>query len=309
MQSPQVSVLMTVYNRERFLRDAVISVLQSSFSDFELIIVDDCSKDASASLAVELARHDSRIRFVQNEKNLGDYGNRAKAAAMARGRFLKYVDSDDMIYPHTLEVMYRSVSGFDHAGLALSHSQSEAERPYPWCLSSEQAWQKQFLGRGCLSCGPTGAIICRQAFESVGGFRAEWGVLSDIDLWLRLAARKAVVLMPPGLVWWRRHEGQEYSSGGAELVYLIRGIALTRHALKSPESPLNPADTVLALSRAEQHHARRLLALLLRSRQPRIFWRAFRESGLGWTGLLRGLQPYTGPLLRGSGTHTHAAGQ
>jgi glycosyltransferase involved in cell wall biosynthesis len=301
MHIPQVSVLMTVYNREQFLRDAVSSVLGSGFTDFELIIVDDCSKDASAKLAAELAATDSRIRFVQNEKNLGDYGNRAKAAALARGRFLKYVDSDDMIYPHTLEVMYRSVTGCSNVGLALSHSQSEAERPYPLCLSSEAAWRRQFLGRGCLACGPTGAIICRSAFESVGGFRAEWGVLSDIDLWLRLAAIRPVVLMPPGLVWWRRHEGQEYSSDGAEFVYLTRGMALTRAALRGSDNPLSPADTREALGRAEQHHARRLLALLFRKQRPRLFWQAFRQSGLNLGTLLQGLKPYRRPVIGDSG--------
>lgn len=300
MQNPLVSVLMTVYNRERFLRDAVISVLQSGFTDFELIIVDDCSSDASALLAAELAGIDSRIRFVQNEKNLGDYGNRAKAASLARGRYLKYVDSDDMIYPHTLDVMYRSVSSFTNTGLALSHSQSEAERPYPWCLSSEEAWHRHFLGRGCLACGPTGAIICRQAFENVGGFRAGWGVLSDIDLWLRLAAIRPVVLMPPGLVWWRRHAGQEYSSGGAEFIYLTKGMALTRDSLGSSDNPLHPADTRFALRRAEQHHARRLLSLLLRAGRPRLFWQAFRQSGLSWRTLLEGLKPYSPPLEIGS---------
>ncbi|MFM7868803.1 MAG: hypothetical protein ACKPHU_31685, partial [Planctomycetaceae bacterium] len=110
----------------------------------------------------------------------------------------------------------------------------------------------------------------------MGGFRAHWGVLSDIDLWLRLAAARPVVLMPPELVWWRRHEGQEYSSDSAELFYLTKGMALTGDSLKSANNPLSAADTKLALSRAEQHHARRLSALLVRKRRPRMLWQAFR---------------------------------
>ena len=295
MQIPRVSVLMTVYNRENFLQDAVGSVLKSSFTDFELIVVDDCSTDSSALLAAELARKDSRIRIVQNQQNLGDYGNRARAASLARGKYIKYVDSDDLIYPHTLEVMHSAIAAHPGAGLALCHGPAEAERPYPWCLTSHEAYRLQFLGRGCLSCGPTGAIIDRQAFESVGGFRREWGVLSDTDLWLRLAAQFRVVLLPPGLVWWRRHEGQEFSRTGSNFTYLTRGIALSRELLKDTACPLTAAEVEKALVRVEQHHARRLLSLLLKSGKAAVFWRAFRQSNLSWRKLLSGLRPYEKP--------------
>jgi glycosyltransferase involved in cell wall biosynthesis len=115
-----VSVLMTVYNRRHFLGDAVRSVLASTFDDFELIICDDCSHDGSPDLAEEFARKDSRIRVYRNERNLGDYGNRMQAASLATGVYLKYVDSDDQIYPHGLEVMVRNLQRHPDAAIALS---------------------------------------------------------------------------------------------------------------------------------------------------------------------------------------------
>ena len=285
-----VSVLITVFNRENYLAAAIESVLAQTFEGFELIIVDDRSTDRSLEVARSYER-DARVRLVVNERNLGDYPNRMRAASLARGRYLKYVDSDDLIYRHSLAIMVEAMEAHPNAALGLSHSAPEDEQPYPWELTPGEAWRKEFLDRGCLSCGPSGAVIRREAFVAVGGFR-DWGVLNDTDLWYRLAARWPVVLLPPGLVWWRRHEQQEFSKDNAALVYLERGFALSLEMLSSPECPLPEPERQHALTRARQHHARRLLSLATRGCHPLLAWKLVRNSGLGWSGLLRGLQRY-----------------
>lgn len=286
---PIVSVLVTIYNRERWLEACLDSILASTWQDFEVVVVDDGSQDGSAEIAERYAAMDGRIRFLRNEANLGDYPNRMRAAELARGKYLKYVDSDDLIYPHSLAIMVEAMEAHPEAALGLSHSLPEEEEPYPWCLSPEAAWRKQFLGRGCLSCGPTGAIIRREAFVESGGFR-DWGVLNDMDLWYLLSARWPVVLLPPGLVWWRRHEGQEFTRDDAAMVYLERGFALTLETLQRAGCPLSEADRQRAIARARQHHARRLLSLA--RRHPLLAWKSYRASGLGMRGLLRGLRQY-----------------
>ncbi|HAV33462.1 MAG TPA: hypothetical protein DC058_23295 [Planctomycetaceae bacterium] len=275
-----VSVLMTVYNRRHFLGEAVLSVLASTFQDFELIICDDCSRDGSAELADELARTDARIRVHRNARNLGDYGNRMQAASLASGRYLKYVDSDDQIYPHGLEVMVRNLERYPEAALALSYSLPELELPYPLLLSSEQAYQRHFLGRGAFGCGPGGAIIRTQMFRDLGGFRPSWGVLSDMDFWLRAAARYPIVLQQPSLLWWRQHEGQEFRTGDAERVYLVRGFQLARQALSESACPLSALDTRIARQSLERAYRRRLLGLAVKRMHPLSAWRALREAGL-----------------------------
>jgi glycosyltransferase involved in cell wall biosynthesis len=288
---PRVSVLVTVYNREAFLAACLESILASTFDDFEIVIVDDGSEDFSVAIAEEFARRETRIRFVRNETNLGDYPNRMKAASLASGEYLKYVDSDDLIYPHTLAVMVEAMTTHRDADLGLSYSMPEAEHPYPWKLVPHDAWQREFLGPGCMSSGPTGAIIKRSAFFSLGGFRS-WGVLSDTDMWYRMSAQAPIVLLPPGLVWWRRHPGQEFTVNGADLVYIERGFELTRETLKSNVSPLSPDETSRALARARQHHARRLISLGVRRGLPRTAFRLIRTSGLSMIDLARGLAPY-----------------
>jgi glycosyltransferase involved in cell wall biosynthesis len=291
MTLPRVSVLVTVYNREAFLGECLESILASTFADFEIVIVDDASRDGSVSIAEDFSRRDGRIRLARNETNLGDYPNRMKAASLGHGDYLKYVDSDDLIYPHTLAVMVDAMEKHRDADLGLCYSMPEAEHPYPWRLPSHDAWAREFLGPGCMSSGPTGAIIRRSAFVSTGGFRS-WGVLSDTDMWYRMSARAPIVLLPPGLVWWRRHHGQEFTTNGADLVYLERGYELAVETLESAESPLSPEETSRAIARARQHHARRLLSLGLRRRSPREAMRIMKKSGLSVLDLAKGLAPY-----------------
>lgn len=277
---PIVSVLMTVYNRRDYLAAAVQSVLASSFSDFELIISDDCSTDGSWEIAQQLAETDERIRIHQNVQNLRDYGNRMQAASLATGEYLKYVDSDDMIYSHGLEVMVQSMQQFPQAALALSHASPELPEPYPVLQSPEESYRRHFLGRGSFGCGPGGAIIRRAVFEELGGFRPEWGVLSDLEFWLRAAARYPMLLQQPALLWWRVHEGQEFRIGDAERVYLVRGFELAQQALADAQCPLSAAERETSVKRLQHHFIRKLLSIAIRRRQPAAAFSAWRASGL-----------------------------
>src|SRR5688572_2541323 len=101
---PLVSVLITAYNREKYIAASIESVLAQSFEDFELVIVDDCSRDGTLRVA-EQYLFDPRVRIAKNEQNLGDYPNRNRAAKLAQGQYLKFHDSDDLMYPHCLATM------------------------------------------------------------------------------------------------------------------------------------------------------------------------------------------------------------
>jgi glycosyltransferase involved in cell wall biosynthesis len=289
--APLVSVLVTLYNRQAYVGACLDSIVASTMADFEVVVVDDCSVDDSAAIADAYALRDSRIRFYRNATNLGDYRNRLRAASLAQGKYLKYVDSDDLIYPHTISTMVEALEREADSALALTHSETKPAQPYPWKLSSHEAWLREFLGDGCMGSGPTGALIRRDAFIAAGGF-GDWGVLSDTDLWYRLSARAPIILLPPDLVWWRRHDDQQFTKSGAALVYLERGFELVMQTLGSKYSPLTPDETLKAIKRARQHHARRLLALGIRKRMPAQAIRLFRKSRLSWRELALGLASY-----------------
>ena len=138
MNNVVVSILTTCFNREKYLTACIDSVLASTHQNWELIIVDDVSTDTSVAIAKSYEKKDPRIKVYVNEKNLGDYPNRNKAASYAKGKYLKYLDADDIIYPHGLEVMVHTMEQFPEAGLGISQKVVEDVKPYPFCNAAKR---------------------------------------------------------------------------------------------------------------------------------------------------------------------------
>ena len=100
---PKISVIMPVYNAQKTLKTAINSVISQSFGDFELIVIDDCSKDASLEILKELAKNDQRIVVLENEKNIGVAKTRNHGISKASGEWIAFLDSDDMWREDKLE--------------------------------------------------------------------------------------------------------------------------------------------------------------------------------------------------------------
>jgi glycosyltransferase involved in cell wall biosynthesis len=284
---PRVSVLMTAFNRERYIGPAIESVLAQTFDDYELVIVDDCSRDRTADIARAYAARDSRIRVVVNDRNLGDYPNRNRAASLAHGRFLKYHDSDDIMYPHCLATMAPALEREPRAGFALSGSAAWPGGACPMLLTPHQSYQREFLGTGMFNAGPACALFRRDVFHELGGF-GEFGAASDFMFWITACARYPVLLVSGDLFWYRQHPGQEIQSPRAARDYARTPQHVWR-ALHRPECPLDPA---------EREQAKRNLAFMtartiwrhVRGRRSSLALLCFRSSGLSmkdWVRYLR----------------------
>jgi len=102
-KNPQVSVLMSAYNEERYVGAAIESILGQTYRDFELIIIDDHSRDATWEIIAGYAGRDPRVKAVRNEKNLGISGALNRGLALARGKYVAKMDADDWSYPDRLE--------------------------------------------------------------------------------------------------------------------------------------------------------------------------------------------------------------
>lgn len=102
--SPRVSVIMPVHNAERFIRASIDSVISQTFNNWELLIIDDASTDASMTIAKKYAEKDSRIFVLENKNHIGmPSAPRNTGVRMAKGRFIAFLDSDDMWKPNKLE--------------------------------------------------------------------------------------------------------------------------------------------------------------------------------------------------------------
>jgi glycosyltransferase involved in cell wall biosynthesis len=233
---PLVSVLITSYNREKYIAAAIESVLASTYKNFELIIVDDGSKDSTVSIAQKYAAEDNRISVYINERNLGDYPNRNKAASYAKGKYIKYVDADDYIYPWGLACLVDMMEQFPGAGWGLCSLHQFTGKPFPFQLSPEEAYLYHYEGPGLFHKAPLSSIIKKEVFDAVGGFNPI-RMAGDFDMWHRLARAYPVVLMPHGMVWYRSHGEQEVNSYRNYLgVYENLKIGHLRHK----EMPLGP---------------------------------------------------------------------
>lgn len=250
---------MTAYNREAFIAQAMESVLGSSMNDFELIVVDDASTDSTFQTASAIAKRDSRVRLFRNDANLGDYPNRNRAAGYATGKYLKYLDSDDVIYPYGLEVMCRCIEAFPDACLAIS-AVPDSATPYPVRLSPREAYLEHFGGLDTFARAPGSTIVRKSDFDAAGGFSGRRQV-GDHELWLKLARRKPVVKMPSDLVWDRKVDGQEKSSAtDAQRAVMHDEVRVA--ALMADDCPLTESERHEALSVIENHRARYFWTLI-----------------------------------------------
>lgn len=247
MSTPLVSVLVTSYNREDYIGEAIESVLAQTLGDFELIVSDDRSNDHSVEVAQQYARLDPRVRVSVNERNLGDYGNRRHAATLARGQFLKYHDSDDVMYAHCLATMASLLSVEPRAGFAVSGSRSWPGAPCPMLLTPRLAYEREFLGSGLFHLGPSSAMFRTDVFRSLGGFPVR-GVASDYLFWLEACCKVNVLLVPGDLFHYRIHHGQESVRPTSELQY-AQAMGAAWAMLQSPACPLDPS----TLDRAKQN--------------------------------------------------------
>ncbi|HEY4109830.1 glycosyltransferase family A protein [Puia sp.] len=284
MNSPVVSVLMTAYNREPYIAEAIESVLNSTFGDFELIIVDDRSKDRTVEIARAYAAKDSRIRVYVNEKNLGDYPNRNKAASYARGKYLKYLDSDDKIEAFGLAYCIDAMERTPDAALGMI-SYHDLGSANPVCLQSETIVREHFFSRQHLVIGPTGSIFRRDRFEELGGFDTRFGVASDVFFNTRMAARSPVVLLPQLFFYYREHEGQEKNNDKG---YLRFGYLSFKELMEKGGLPLKKEEIDFLSRKLQKRHAVNLTRYLLKSRDWSGFRQVMRETGFSFSDILRG---------------------
>jgi glycosyltransferase involved in cell wall biosynthesis len=230
-----VSVLMTAFNREKYIAASIESVLNSSFSDFELIIVDDYSSDFTYEIAKLYQHKDKRIKVYSNDVNLGDYPNRNRAAQLAKGKYIKFLDSDDLIYKHGLQVMVESMECFPDAGFGLS-SVGDSEIPCPVLIKPAIIYKEHFAGIGHFDRAPGSSIIKREVFFNVGGFSGK-RMIGDFEFWFKIARDYPMVKIQRDLYWDRKHIGQESNSIHA-ISYPSLRLEVLKRELNNESCPL-----------------------------------------------------------------------
>jgi glycosyltransferase involved in cell wall biosynthesis len=191
------SILMPVYNRENFLRQAIESVLSQTFRDYELFAIDDGSTDRSPEI---IQSYGSKVKFLQ-QPNQGAEAARNYAAAHAKGEYLVYLDSDDYFLPFALETYDQVIRYFDSPPFILGgmfHKQAEEEIDPRELQVEPIAVLKypNFLARND-SIGSSVFIVRRTAFDEIGGLRkntnAKTWYSDDNNLMLKLGTHSPFI--------------------------------------------------------------------------------------------------------------------
>ena len=256
-----VSVLLTSYNREKYIRESIESVLSQTYKNYELIIVDDASKDRTKGIIKEYESLSNVIVFY-NEYNLGEYRNRNKAASFAKGEYIKYLDSDDVMTPDCLQIMVDKMEKYPNAAVGLiSFFDEKMHLNREYLLPNELYRQFYFKGN-LINCGPSATIIRKKQFDALGGFNLS-PYLSDTDLLLRICASYDAVIFSSRLVHWRRHSEQEYSYGLEINYFKNNAYNYFKKYLESENNPLSESECNLAIRNLKNRHSRKILMDLL----------------------------------------------
>lgn len=207
--SPLVTVVIPTFNRRDFLLEAVKSVLDQTFADFELIIVDDGSDDGTLEALGEFLS-DPRAFYLRQE-NRGVSAARNLGAAKGRGRWLAFLDSDDLWEEEKLSRQLSHLAG--NPSLKAAYTEETWYRRGKWANPCNH--HAKHSGEIFLAClplciiSPSSVIIDRETFFALGGFDESLPACEDYDLWLALSARHPVGLLEERLIIKRNgHEGQ-----------------------------------------------------------------------------------------------------
>ncbi|MBI3807269.1 MAG: glycosyltransferase family 2 protein [Nitrospirae bacterium] len=230
---PLVSVVIPIYNGERFLQESLESVFAQTFQDYEIVCVDDGSTDSSCAL---LKQYGVQVRVIQ-QANAGQSAARNEGVRQASGAFVAFLDQDDRWYPSKLEqqvavlnaepdvvLVHCNYDRMDKDGRVLVAGAALAEQ-----ASALASPLGRLIGEALVF--PSAMLVRRDVFQQVGGFDSELRGFEDFDLIARLKQQGHFVLLPESGMAYRLHAGGFTRAGGMGIIrsrerFLIRMKAL-----------------------------------------------------------------------------------
>jgi glycosyltransferase involved in cell wall biosynthesis len=210
--SPKISVIMATYNHAPYVAQAIRSVLDQSFSDFELLIVDDGSQDETASVVAGFA--DRRIRFIARADNRGSAASRNELIRSSRGQYVAVQNSDDY-WPldklaYQFELLENNPDFAAIFGRASFVDRNSVLVPNPSSVfdqdnRSPAQWLRRFFDASNCLCHPT-VMLRRSCQMDIGEYDSRYRQLPDMDMWVRLSKKYRLFASDRCLVFFRVHD-------------------------------------------------------------------------------------------------------
>lgn len=210
-----VSIIMPSYNTGRFIKETIESVLAQSYSAWELIIVDDCSTDDTDDVVMAFLT-DSRIRYIKNETNRGAAVSRNRALREAKGKWIAFLDSDDLWMPDKLEkqIAFMTENGY-HFSYTNYIEIDEESRPNGKSVTGPKRISKHGMYNYCWM----GCLTVMYDAETVGLIQiADIKKNNDYAMWLKACQRADCYLLNETLAEYRKRSGSVSNHGYVKLI-------------------------------------------------------------------------------------------
>ena len=205
MDSPKVSIIMSVYNGEEFLHDSVESILSQTFTDFEFIIIDDKSTDKTSDILKGYSFKDPRIKIITNEKNLGLTKSLNIGIKESSGEYIARMDADDISYPERLQKQFDFMEnnldyGVVGAWAKVIDNKGNIVDNFEYEETDKEI--KTSLIKWNSIIHPL-VLIRKDILSKVNGYDESFKYAQDYDLWLRLSKETKFVNLPEYLLYYR----------------------------------------------------------------------------------------------------------
>lgn len=264
--APLVSIVLPVFNGERYLRGALDSILAQSFADYELIAVDDCSTDRTPEIFAEYAARDHRIRVHRNAVNSKLPASLNAGFRLARGDLFTWTSDDNLLRPHMLQTLVEAAQAHGDHGVFHSDYRLIDEAGVPGKLVSVAPSDQLIFGNvvGC------SFLYRREVHHALGGYDEALFGVEDYDFWLRAARQFAFFPIAEDLYLYRRHSGS-LTSARARHIHALAAQIMQREIEALPRSPRRAEAYVRLLCRDPYRIRLRLLLRALRDHPATVF--------------------------------------
>jgi glycosyltransferase involved in cell wall biosynthesis len=288
MNYPRISVLLPVFNAERYLRIAIDSILEQSFTDFEFIIIDDGSEDGSGKIIDDSISRDDRIQLIRRA-NTGYVRALQDGLEIARGDIIARMDADDIAARERFSKQLSFLDCNPHCvavGSWVTFVDEDGSSLFQWQppLHHESIDKECLAGHGGMIIHPA-MMMRRAAFDQVGGYRNEFEYAEDFDLILRLAEIGKLANIADVLMQYRQSPKSvcgRFSEKQQSLIRKAIGEAAVRRGIPNQQLPGLPIPRALPIQR---HYSNLAMGAILAGnmRPARLCaWRAIRISPLDW---------------------------
>jgi GT2 family glycosyltransferase len=210
-QPPRITALMTVYNGEAYLKEAIDSILAQTLPEFVFLIVDDGSTDTAPAILEKYAGEDARVRIVTNEKNIGIAASLNRGINLIDTPYIAIMDMDDISQPERFELQLAYMESHPEVAavgcqMMLFHSENPQQGTVLWQMPTSPHIVRQWMYRKAYCLPHPGSMLRTMDIKAVGGYREQFRAAQDYDLWLRLLEKHELCNLPETLLFHRQHD-------------------------------------------------------------------------------------------------------